>query len=82
MLSPQEEYREWMDTSFRFFQKNTERRLTGKLQYDNGAGAHYAFPIDIDLAPYEQRHFTTEKGMSELVNSLENLRRDLDMKWR
>lgn len=81
MLAPGEEFKEWADVSFRFFQNNESKHLTGKVTYDDGAGRDFEFKIDLDLTPFAERVFSPEKGMEDLITLMDRMRMDLDRNW-
>ncbi|RME79148.1 MAG: hypothetical protein D6785_11440 [Planctomycetota bacterium] len=82
MLAPDEEYCEWVDTSFRFFQNNESRKMTGKVQYEDEQGNPYVFPIDMDLVPYEERVLLIQRDFDDLVKAVTELRREMERKLK
>lgn len=77
MLAPGDEFKEWVDDTSQFFRNNDERRLTGRLRYEDTNHKKFALAIDLDLEPYLQRSQVFQKNFSDLVRSIENIRRRL-----
>ncbi|MCB9891450.1 MAG: hypothetical protein H6833_07375 [Planctomycetes bacterium] len=73
MLAPGEEQREWIDYSFRFFQKSEATQLTGCVTYQDLIGRTFTFPIDIDLTMYKSFAVREPKDMSDLNRVLEEI---------
>lgn len=82
MLAPGEEYCEWVDMSSRFFQNNEERKVRGKVQYEDEQGRPFVFPIEIELTPYEERVFMVRKDFDDLVRAVKQLRQEMERKLK
>ncbi|RME03890.1 MAG: hypothetical protein D6805_04965 [Planctomycetota bacterium] len=75
MITPGNEFREWVDFSDFFFRNNENiSNLSGKVTYQDAAGNPYQFLIHLDIEPFRHRYIYIRKDMKSLVQTLERIR--------